>query len=81
MSYRSRRFLSEHDMTSADKGSASLHQTVIIGPDSRNGSEEQRPASLIYNSSSRVPDKKRVEIGVLTSMARIKGRMGIASRR
>ena len=52
------------------------HQTVIIGPGLRKGIRGQRSATLAYNSRSRVPDQKRVEIGVLTPMARIDGRMG-----
>ena len=56
------------------------HQTVIIGPGLRKGIRGQRSATLAYNSRSRVPDQKRVEIGVLTLMARLEERMGRALR-
>ena len=42
---------------SADKGSALLHRTVIIGPGFRNESGRQRSATLTYNSRSRVPEQ------------------------
>ena len=74
------RFPSEHGTISADKGSASLHQTVLIGPGPRNGIGEQRLATLTYNSRPRVSDQKIVEIGVLTPMARIDVRMGTELR-
>ena len=70
MSYNTR-FPSEHGTISADRESASLQQ-----PRPRNGIGGQRSATLTYNSRPRVPDQKNVEIGVLTPMARIDGRMG-----
>ena len=48
----------KHGTTFADKESASLQQTVIIGPGPKNGIGGQRSATLTYNSRSRVPDQE-----------------------